>query len=51
MFCSNQGGIKAGITGTPGNILLDTKNNKTKLIPGALPFEQFKTAIDDLLKS
>lgn len=46
-----QGGIKAGITGTPGNILLDTKTNKTKLIPGALPFDQFKIAIDDLLKS
>lgn len=46
-----QGGIKAGITGTPGNILLDTKTNKTKLIPGALPFDQFKVAIDDLLKS
>ncbi|MBI2040071.1 DsbA family protein [Candidatus Microgenomates bacterium] len=46
-----QGGIKAGITGTPGNILLDTKTNKTKLIPGAVPFDQFKTAIDDLLKS
>lgn len=46
-----QGGIKAGITGTPGNILLDTKTNKTKLIPGAVPFDQFKVAIDDLLKS
>ncbi len=46
-----QGGIKAGITGTPGNILLDTKTSKTKLIPGALPFDQFKIAIDDLLKS
>ena len=46
-----QGGIKAGITGTPGNILLDTKTGKTKLIPGAVPFDQFKVAIDDLLKS
>ena len=46
-----QGGVKAGITGTPGNILLDTKTGKTKLIPGAVPFDQFKVAIDDLLKS
>lgn len=46
-----DGGTKAGVTGTPGNILLDTKTKKTKLIPGALPFDQFKTAIDDLLKS
>lgn len=44
-----QGGIKAGVTGTPGNILLDTKTGKTKLIPGALPFENFKTEIDSLL--
>ena len=44
-----QGGIKAGITGTPGNILLDTKTGKTKLIPGALPFENFKTEIDSML--
>lgn len=43
-------GTKAGVTGTPGNILLDTKTGKTKLIPGALPFEQFKTEIDTMLK-
>lgn len=45
-----QSGVKAGVTGTPGNILLDTKTSKTKLIPGALPFEQFKTEIDAMLK-
>lgn len=45
-----QGGIKAGITGTPGNILLDTKTGKTKLVPGALPFEQFQKEIDTILK-
>ena len=45
-----QGGIKAGITGTPGNILLDTQTQKTKLIPGAVPFDQFKQAIDNLIK-
>lgn len=43
-------GTKAGVTGTPGNILLDTKTGKTKLIPGALPTEQFKTEIDTMLK-
>lgn len=46
-----QSGLKAGVTGTPGNILLDTKTGKTKLTPGALPFENFKTEIDDMLKS
>lgn len=45
-----QSGVKAGVNGTPGNILLDTKTGKTKLIPGALPFEQFKTEIDAMLK-
>ncbi len=44
-----QSGLKAGIQGTPGNILLDTKTGKTKLIPGAYPFETFKAEIDKLL--
>lgn len=44
-----QGGVKAGITGTPGNIFLDTKTGKTKLLPGAYPFDQMKTEIDNLL--
>lgn len=46
-----QGGIKAGITGTPGNILLDTKTGKNILVPGAVPFESLKSSIDSLLKS
>lgn len=45
-----DGGTKAGVTGTPGNILLDTKTGKTRLIPGAVPFETIKAAIDELLK-
>ena len=44
-----QGGIKAGVTGTPGNILLNTKNGKTKLIPGAVPYDTIKSSIDSLL--
>ncbi|MBI2018120.1 thioredoxin domain-containing protein [Candidatus Daviesbacteria bacterium] len=46
-----QSGIKAGVTGTPGNILLDTKSGKTIAVPGAVPFEQLKPAIDSLLQS
>ena|SRR3989344_2612318 len=46
-----QSGVKAGVNGTPGNILLDTKTGKTIPIPGAVPFETLKTSIDSLLKS
>lgn len=45
-----QSGVKAGVSGTPGNIILDTKTGKTLLMPGAYPFENFKTEIDSLLK-
>ena len=46
-----QSGVKAGINGTPGNILLDTKTGKTVSIPGAVPFDSLKSSIDSLLKS
>lgn len=45
-----QSGIKAGVNGTPGNILLDTKTGKTVPIPGAVPFENIKSSIDSLLQ-
>lgn len=44
-----QSGTKAGVTGTPGNILLDTKTGESILIPGAVPYQQLKQAIDDML--
>lgn len=43
-----QSGITAGITGTPGNIIFNTKGDAW-LIPGALPFAQIKTTIDEAL--
>jgi protein-disulfide isomerase len=46
-----QSGTAAGVSGTPGNILLDTKTGKTVSVPGAVPFEQLKSAIDSLLQS
>lgn len=45
-----DGGSKAGVTGTPGNILLDTKTGKTRLIPGAVPYETVKAAVDEMLE-
>lgn len=45
-----NGGSLAGVTGTPGNILLDTETGKTNFIPGAVPFETIKAAIDEMLK-
>ncbi len=44
-----QSGNKAGVTGTPGTILLDTKTGTKLSVPGAVPFEQLKTSIDSLL--
>jgi protein-disulfide isomerase len=42
-------GIKAGINGTPGNILLDTKTGATYEIPGAVPYDQLKQMIDNFI--
>ena len=46
-----QSGVTTGVTGTPGNILLDTKTGKTRVLPGAVPFDMVKQAIDEMLKS
>ena len=46
-----QSGVKAGITGTPGNILLDTKTGERRLIPGAVPLSQLKEEIESLLQN
>lgn len=44
-----ESGVTAGINGTPGNVLLDTKTGKTLQIPGAVPYEQLKSAIDGFI--
>lgn len=46
-----QGGVKAGIRGTPASFLLDTKTDKTTFLPGALPFDELKKSIDTIIKS
>jgi len=45
-----QGGLTSGITGTPGNLILN-KKGEAWLIPGALPFESVKATIEEALKS
>ncbi len=42
-------GTKEGVTGTPGNIFLKVSSGDTKLIPGALPFEQLKPTVEEML--
>lgn len=44
-----QGGLQAGVSGTPGIIILNTKTGEKRLIPGALPFDSFKQVIDEML--
>lgn len=41
-------GEKAGVTGTPGNFLLDNKGNAW-VVPGALPYASLKQVIDQAL--
>lgn len=43
-------GRSAGVSGTPGNVLVNTRTGEQKVISGAIPYEQLKTAIDDLLE-
>lgn len=44
-------GQASGVNGTPGNIILDLKSGKARLVSGARPFESFKAEIDDMLKN
>lgn len=45
---SYQGGLAAGVRGTPGNFILNDKG-EAWFIPGALPFETIKQVIDQAL--
>jgi protein-disulfide isomerase len=45
-----QSGLTAGVTGTPGNFIMNSKG-EVWVIPGAVPYEQLKPVIDEALKS
>lgn len=45
-----QSGLAAGVTGTPGNFIMNSKG-EVWVIPGAVPYEQLKPVIDEALKS
>ncbi len=44
-----QKGLAAGITGTPGNFIVNDKG-EAWLVPGAYPFDTLKVTIDEALK-
>ena len=44
-------GQAAGVSGTPGNIVVHLASGKAKLVSGAQPLQNFKTVIDDMLKN
>ena len=43
-------GVKAGVQATPTGVVYDMKTGKTKLIEGAVPYEQLKSDIDAFIK-
>lgn len=45
-----QEGITAGVRGTPGNFIVNTKGDAW-FVPGAYPYEQIKPFIDEALQS
>ena len=45
-----QGGLKAGIRGTPGNILLNAETGEVEVFAGAATLEQLQEAAERLLK-
>ncbi|PID86426.1 hypothetical protein CSB08_00380 [Candidatus Gracilibacteria bacterium] len=44
------GSQKFGVTGTPGNVLVNNETGEFRVLSGALPTSEFEKAIDELLK-
>jgi protein-disulfide isomerase len=45
-----DGGVDAGVQGTPGNFIINNATKETKELAGAVPASSFKSAIDAMLK-
>jgi protein-disulfide isomerase len=45
------GGSAAGVSGTPGNIVINLKTKEAREVSGAQPFASFQAAIDAMLAS
>lgn len=45
-----NGGAKAGVSGTPGSFVVNLATGQSQAIPGAVAFDQIKTIIDGMLK-
>ncbi len=45
-----QGGVAAGINGTPGIAIVNTATKEQTRLPGAVPFSDYKAAIDPILQ-
>jgi predicted DsbA family dithiol-disulfide isomerase len=43
-------GSKAGVTGTPANVIYDMQTGKIKVIEGAMPYDSLKQALDAFIK-
>lgn len=46
-----DGGSKAGVAGTPGNVILNIETGEAKLVSGAQPFENISAVIDTLMNN
>lgn len=44
-----QGGIEAGVQGTPGNFIVKNDTKESREISGAVPLSSFQSAIDQML--
>jgi protein-disulfide isomerase len=42
------GGSAGGVSGTPGNIVLNIKTGDSRLVSGAQPVSAFQAAVDEL---